>query len=93
MPRQLTRNLVKYTAVFHSSTGPAMAHVLSVQNPSRAWFAVGQKYSRQGRLVGLIPGHHTVVMQGATMGRRPEPAEIVLPEGAAENAVYSDLAL
>lgn len=74
-----TMQLVKYTAIFHSPTGPAMAHVMSVDSHSKAWSAVGHRYMRQGRLVGLIPGHHPVVLQGATMGIRREGPEIVLP--------------
>ena len=76
-----TMQLVKYTAIFHSSTGPAMAHVMSVDSHSRAWCAVGHRYMRQGRLVGLIPGHHSVVMQGATMGLNREAPEVILPGG------------
>lgn len=74
-----TMQLVKYTAIFHSPTGPAMAHVMSVASHARAWSAVGHRYMRQGRLVGLIPGHHPVVLQGATMGIRHDGPEIVVP--------------
>ena len=75
-----TLPLTKYTAIFSSSTGPAMAHVMSSEIHSRAWSAIGRRYSGRGRLIGLIPGHHPVVLQGATMTLRPEGAEVIPPQ-------------
>jgi len=57
----------KYTAVFTSRTGPAMAHVISVANHQIAWSTVAAKFLSQGHLVALIPGHHPIIMSGATL--------------------------
>lgn len=54
----------QYTAIFHSSTGPGLAHVIADSDHSAAWVKVGATYQAQGRLVALIPGHHNAVLQG-----------------------------
>ena len=56
--------LAQYTAIFHSSTGPGLAHVIADSDHSAAWVKVGATYQAQGRLVALIPGHHNAVLQG-----------------------------
>ena len=59
--------LSHYTAVFHSRTGPGLAHVIADSDHSTAWTKVSDTYRNQGSLVALIPGHHTAVMQGITL--------------------------
>ena len=60
-----------YTAIFTSRTGPGMAHVLSVANHQIAWSTVAAKFLDQGQLVALIPGHHPLIMSGATLHKVP----------------------
>ena len=62
----------KYTAVFTSRTGPGLAHVESHDDHQIAWSAIAAKYLKQGDLTALIPGHHSVIMSGATLHKRSE---------------------
>jgi len=61
-----------YTAIFTSRTGPGMAHVISVANHQIAWSTVASKFLDQGQLVALIPGHHSLIMSGATLHKVPD---------------------
>ena len=65
----------QYTAVFTSRTGPGMAHVWSVENHQQAWTAVATKFLDHGRLVALVPGHHSLIMSGTTLHKRAEKEE------------------
>ena len=72
-----TSPLVEWTAIFTTTSGPGIAHVMSDKNSTQAWHAVSRRYSSHGQLVGLVPGHQPVVVQGAQMSVRPHNIETV----------------
>lgn len=69
----------KYTAVFSSTTGPGLAHVVSTAVYTEAWNAISRKYINQGDLLALIPGHHPVMLQGAMMSAANNHTTTVIP--------------
>ena len=69
----------KYTAVFSSTTGPGLAHVVSAAVYTEAWKAISRKYINQGDLLALIPGHHPVMLQGAMMSVANNRSTTVVP--------------
>lgn len=72
-----TSPLAEWTAIFTTATGPGIAHVMSDKNSTQAWHAVARRYSSHGVLVGLVPGHVPVVVQGALMGVQQHSIETV----------------
>lgn len=72
-----TSQLAEWTAVFTTASGPGIAHVMSDKNSTQAWHAVAKRYSNHGQLVGLVPGHQPVVLQGALMRVQKHSIETV----------------
>ena len=79
--RSWLNTTTKYPAVFTSSTGPGLAHVVSYENHQAAWSAVSAKYLSQGTLIALVPGHHTIVMSGATLQKQASKEELCYSAG------------
>ena len=75
------KTTTKYTAVFTSQTGPGLAHVVSYENHQAAWSAVASKYLSQGTLIALVPGHHTIIMSGATLQKQASKGELCCSAG------------
>jgi hypothetical protein len=53
-----------YTAIFTSSSGPGMAHVVSHPDYRLAWSIVNKTYAKRGCLIALVPGRHKTIMKG-----------------------------